>query len=453
MEFISGVHSTTEALFAELTAIHSATSQAIGDELLWCQSMPAILPKDSEIPLADYGESNVGRLKTLYRRGLGLRYGRSMQSIAGVHYNFSLTDNFWNHLKNLEGSNEPLQEFKNTKYFHLIRNYKRYSWLLVYLFGASPVVDESFLEGKEHNLEKLTNDTFYSPEAIALRMGGLGYTSKAQEDIQICYNQLSTYIKTLENARKTPYPAYSKIGLKNSDGEHLQLNDHLLQIDNEFYSNIRPKNIARTRESALGALYHRGVEYIEVRILDVNPFDPLGIDKDQVNFLHLFLLWCLTSESPKLGTEECDRLEENLDLIVRYGRKDGLELMEGNSKVSRDEYLKKIMDSIAEFSSPIFEIDKDYKVAFENQMAKIENKDLLIVNKVLSESNRGFIKSSLSHSLAFHEEFLQTPIPENYDFNHLAAASVHVEELERTNDKRSFDEFLKFYFEEIKLPV
>lgn len=309
------------------------------------------------------------------------------------------------------------------------------------------------LKGKNHELEKLTDDTFFSPHGFSLRMGGLGYTSEAQKEISICYNQLATYIETLEKARRTTYPPYSKIGLKNDEGEHLQLNDHLLQIDNEFYSNIRPKNLAKTRESALGSLYNRGIEYIEVRILDVNPFDPLGIDKEQVNFIHLFLSWCLSIDSPKISKEECDRLDFNLDQIVRFGRKETLILNDGTDTTERDELVKKLMGEIETFSKSIRELDSDYELAFTEQNKKIENKDLLLVNRVLNDSKTGFVKSSLEHSRVFHEDFLETPLSDKYDFEELAKASILAEEMERKKDKRSFDDFLKFYFEDIKLPL
>lgn len=453
LEFITGVHANTNDLLQELEDIHSVATRSLGEEMLWAQSMPAILPRDIDIPIAYYGESNVGKLKSLYRRGLGSRYGRSMQSIAGLHYNFSFSDSFWEHLKKLEDSDLSLMDFKNEKYFHMIRNYRRYSWLLVYLFGATPSVDESFLKGKDHNLERLNANTFYNPQGISLRMGGLGYTSVAQEEISVCYNQLDTYIKTLEHARLTPYAAYTKIGLKNSNGEYLQLNDHLLQIDNEFYSNIRPKNIARTRESALGALYHRGIEYIEVRLLDINPFEPLGVNKDQINFLHLFLSWCLSKTSDIISKTECDEIDFNYDQIVRFGRTKNLELCYQGEKTSKEIELKKMMEDISEFSKPLFELDSDYKDAFETQLKKIESSDFLLANLTLEQSKDGFIQSTLKNSLLAKNHFKNQPISNKYDFEALALASFAAEEEVLAKDKRTFDEFLKFYFDDIKLPV
>lgn len=453
LEFITGVNSSTTDLIDELLAIHVETTKSLGDELLWCQSMPALLPEDSLIPLANYGDSNIGKLKTLYRKGLGLRYGRSMQSIAGIHYNFSLSDSFWENLKKSEKSDLSLMEFKNEKYFHLIRNYRRHSWILIYLFGATPVVDENFLVNKKHQLEKLTDGTFFTPHGISLRMGGLGYTSKAQEDISICYNQLDTYISTLEKARQSSYNPYTKIGLKGGQGEHLQLNDHLLQIDNEFYSNIRPKNLAKSRESALGALYNRGIEYIEVRLLDVNPYTPLGIDKHQINFLHLFLVWCLNSDSPKITKEECLQIDSNFDQIVKFGRKKSLKLVSENTEVPKQELLQQVFAEIEMSSESILVTDKDYRAAFDTQMLKIESVDNLLSTKVLEAAKSGFVKSTLAESLEAKEILLKIEDSKKMDFKKLAATSIQVEEQERLKDTRTFDEFLKVYFKDIKLPI
>ncbi len=452
LEFITGVHHSTDDLLKELTDIHTFTARNLGREMIWCQSMPALLPEnDSDIPLAYYGESNVGKLKTLYRRGLGHRYGRSMQSIAGVHYNFSLSDSFWESYKTELKSDKSLMDFKNEQYFHLIRNYRRYSWILVYLFGATPTVDASFVKDKKHNLEKLTNNTYFSPEGTSLRMGGLGYTSSAQEGIGICYNRLDTYIETLEKARLTSYGDYTKIGLKNSKGDHLQLNDHLLQIDNEFYSNIRPKNLAKSRESALGALHNRGVEYIEVRLLDVDPFSPMGINRDQIHFLHLFLLWCLCSDSDLIDSKECAELDSNFDQIVRFGKKKNLELFVNGKKEAKLDVMKKLFSDMENFGEVLFKHNPEYKKAFEIQLACIENEDKMLSHKVLETSRIDFLAAFKKQSLIAKESFLNDSTDDQHDYKSLAANSIAEESIVRDADKREFDEFLKFYFDDIKL--
>src|SRR5665647_342955 len=164
LELITGVHSTVAACLDELAHIHQFVYRHIGDELLWCGSMPCNLPDEQAIPIARFGQSNVGRAKTLYRTGLAHRYGRRMQLISGLHYNFSLPEHSW-----------PMADFRDADegYFALIRNFRRHAWLLLYLFGASPAVCASFVEGRSHELQELAPGTLYLPYATSLRMSRL----------------------------------------------------------------------------------------------------------------------------------------------------------------------------------------------------------------------------------------------------------------------------------------
>ena len=177
-----------------------------------------------------------------------------MQTISGIHYNFSLP--------------EPLS---NDAYFALIRNFRRHSWLLLYLFGASPAVCASFVADRAHELERLSEDTFYLPYATSLRMGRLGYQSEAQSSLAVSYNSLESYAASLQDALTKPYPAYEAIGIRDGD-DYRQLATSLLQIENEFYGTIRPKRVIRPGERPLHALRERGVEYVEVRLMDLDPF-------------------------------------------------------------------------------------------------------------------------------------------------------------------------------------
>jgi glutamate--cysteine ligase len=450
LEFITGVHTTTDDVLNELDDIHAYTAKSMGSELFWPSSMPGKLSGEKLIPLAYYGESNVGKLKTLYRKGLGLRYGRSMQSIAGVHYNFSLSENFWSYLHKTENSELELTDFKNQKYFHLIRNFQRYRWLLMYLFGSSPAVDKSFLVGKKHELEASGSETFYTKDGISLRMGGLGYTSKAQEQIGICFNSLPTYIKTLENARLTSYKDYENIGLK-KDKEYLQLNSNILQIDNEFYSTIRPKAVAKSRESALMALHNRGIEYIEVRLLDVNPFSNKGIDKDTINFMHLFLSWCLVSPSEKITAKECAVHEENFNTVITQGRKSEVKLIKDDQRVSLVEWAKDVLDQITCFSKEIQKLDSVYSVCIDTQVKKLENIDALPSSKVLSAiSGSSFIKFNRELAAQFKADFKLAKEKED-KFDLFSTFSIEEEKVIRSKDKLDFEGFLDSYFKDIKI--
>ena len=319
LELITGVHSSAEAALAELGDVHHFVCANIDDELLWSASMPCRLGDERHIPVARFGTSNAGRSKNVYRLGLAHRYGRVMQTISGIHYNFSVPETLWPIIAKSRGERLG-SDFVTGAYFDLIRNFRRYSWLLIYLFGASPAVCRSFLRAEtESELEPLDADTLYLPHATSLRMGRLGYQSDAQSSLHISYNSLAQYTASMRKALTAPYPAYEAIGVK-VDGEYRQLSNTLLQIENEFYGTIRPKRRARSGERPLDALHDRGVEYVEVRCQDLDPFLPLGIDEPACRFLDVFLLMCLLRDSPPDSRKESDILCANQRAVVERGR-------------------------------------------------------------------------------------------------------------------------------------
>jgi len=314
LELITGVHADAESCLAQLTEIHQfvyRTMAPLGDERLWVGSMPCGLPTDETIPLGRYGSSNIGRAKSVYRMGLGHRYGRRMQTISGIHYNWSLPG------------------LSNDETFALIRNFRRHSFLLLMLFGASPALCSSFVAGRDHGLVPVADDamhTLHLPHATSLRMGRLGYQSDAQATLQVSYNSLESYAASLHAALTRPYPPYEAIGIRNLGGEYNQLATSLLQIENEFYGTIRPKRVIRTGERPLHALRQRGVEYVEVRCMDLDPFEPVGINAQTMRFIDLFLLHCLLTPSAPDTPEEIAALGRNQHRAAAFGRQPGLKL-------------------------------------------------------------------------------------------------------------------------------
>ncbi len=319
VELVTGAHLSPEATLQELTELHQftySTMKALGDEMLWVSSMPCGLPTDETIPIARFGSSNVGRAKSVYRMGLSHRYGRRMQTISGIHYNWSLPG------------------VSSEQYFALIRNFRRQAFLLLYLFGASPAVCSSFVAGRQHELQTLNNGTMYMPHGTSLRMGRLGYQSDAQASLAVSYNSLDGYGASLQDALTRPYPAYEAVGIRNPGGDYNQLATTLLQIENEFYGTIRPKRVIHPGERPLHALRERGVEYIEVRLMDLDPFEPVGINAQTMRFLDVFLLHCLLSDSPKDTPQEIAELKHNQHQTAARGREPGLKLKRGGQEVT-----------------------------------------------------------------------------------------------------------------------
>ncbi|MEE2820312.1 MAG: glutamate--cysteine ligase [Pseudomonadota bacterium] len=306
LEFVTGTHVSPHAAIQELEELHIFASSVLKDERIWPLSMPCQLPEsDSDIPLAYYGESHIGRLKTIYRRGLGFRYGRQMQTIAGVHFNLSFSDDFWTWKAALDGHPEDADHrlIRDHGYFNTIRNFRRIQWLIMLLTGSSPSVDESFRLLATDRFT-VTGRTRLAEGATSLRMSDLGYQSAAQESINISFNNLDTYCDTLSNAVHHPWPTYEGLGLKDDDG-FKQLNTAVLQIENEYYSSIRPKRIQQPGERPVRALINRGVEYLEVRAIDLNPFAPNGISEHEASLITLLMTASALADSPLNTTEEC----------------------------------------------------------------------------------------------------------------------------------------------------
>jgi len=358
LELITGVHTSVEDCLAELTRIHQYTYRVLqeaGEERLWVGSMPCGLPTDETIPLGRYGSSNVARAKSVYRMGLGHRYGRRMQTISGIHYNWSMPG------------------LSNQEHFALIRNFRRHAFLLLALFGASPAVCSSFVAGREHGLQALSEHTLedpraaprastapggetgtpgsggtlFKPFATSLRMGRLGYQSEAQSQLAVSYNSLEGYAASLHEALTQPYAPYESIGVKNLGGEYNQLATTLLQIENEFYGTIRPKRVIHPGERPLHALRERGVEYIEVRCMDLDPFEPVGINAQTMRFLDVFLLHCLLADSPPDTPDELAELGRNQHRTAAFGREPGLMLERNGREVPLADWAAELLDGMA----------------------------------------------------------------------------------------------------------
>ncbi|MCR8922229.1 glutamate--cysteine ligase [Dasania sp. GY-MA-18] len=417
LELITPVFPTIDGALASLDEVHTYVYSQLDNELLWTASMPCQLPADEQIPVARYGSSNVAEMKTTYRIGLGNRYGRAMQTISGIHYNFSLPEALWPHLQQqstAELQALSLQDYKTESYFHLIRNFRRISWLLPYLYGASPAVSKCFLQGQQHNLQALDESTLYLPHATALRMGDFGYQSNAQNGLAICYNTIANYIETLKQAIVTEHPDYQKIGIK-KDGQYQQLSTALLQIENEFYSTIRPKRVTKSGEIPLGALQQRGVEYIEVRSIDVNPYLPLGIDKDQIRFIDCLLLFCLFDDSPKCDADDRARIDANFKAVVNHGRQPGLQLQQRSGNIAMTDWAEELLQGMTAMAKHLDQLHggDNYQRVCQQQLEKLHNPALTPSAKILADmqqNQQSYFEFALAQSQQHYANFTQAAV-------------------------------------------
>lgn len=322
LEFITPVDGNIDHMLDFLRDIHRYVARHLGDERMWPLSMPCFIGNEQDITLAQYGSSNLGRFKTLYREGLKNRYGALMQTISGVHYNFSLPLRFWQARAGVQDA-ESGKAAISDGYFRLIRNYYRFGWVIPYLFGASPAICGSFLNGRETALPfERQGGTLFLPYATSLRLSDLGYTNKSQSNLGITFNHLDEYVVALKRAIHTPSEEFSRLGVVDQ-GHYRQLNANVLQIENELYAPIRPKRVTRDDESPSDALLRAGIEYIEVRSLDINPFSPIGVEAEQCRFLDLFLIWCVLADAPEMSSDELLCTRQNWNRVILEGRKPG----------------------------------------------------------------------------------------------------------------------------------
>ena len=453
LEFITPVNNNVEQLLNGLTETHAFSVRHLNGQRLWPVSMPCYVKDEKQIPVARYGSSNTGMMKTLYRKGLTYRYGALMQIISGVHFNFSVSQELWQSLYELSDKQLSYDDFISESYFGLIRNYRRLVWVLPYLFGASPALCSSFIKDQKTDLkfEKTGHGTLYLPYATSLRMSDLGYTNKEQEELNISYNSLPEYLAGVNAAIKMPSANFANIGVK-VDGEYRQLNANVLQIENEFYSPIRAKRVTRSGEKPSEALARAGVEYIEVRALDVNPFSPIGIEVTQVRFLDLFLLYCLLTQSPKSEASEEARLSANLKAVVLEGRKPGLELLTANGSRSLKSWLEELFDALQPLAVLLDGEATDYQVALAHWRKAVEDPNLTLSGQVLQNViNKGQDHGQWVMTLAqqYYQFFVDYPLSSETVVQYQAEASSSLNkqaELEAAQRSVSFDDYLEDYF-------
>ena len=456
MEFITPVSTSIEESLQTLEDIHSFVYSRIGDEILWSTSMPCQLGDDKDIPVAQYGSSNVATMKTVYRYGLGHRYGRVMQTIAGIHYNFSMPQAYWEDAWRSAGKPGCLQDYISERYLGLIRNFRRYSWLLIYLFGASPAVCGSFLRNRDnHGLQPFGDGhSLHLPYGTALRMGDLGYNSDAQKDLRICYNSLPNYVETLRQAIMQPHPDYARFSCGRG-GDYQQLNDSLLQIENEFYSPIRPKRVTRSGETPLHALTERGIEYIEVRCVDVSPFAPLGLDAQEIRFLDTFLLFCLFKDSPPCDDAEQDGMATNMEAVVSRGREPGLRLRTWSGERPLADWGKDLLESMRDIAEALNTAhdSRGYTESLREQLAKIADPELTPSARVLREMREQglpFFRVGLGYSQRWAQQFREHALsPEKITaFEEQARRSLQAQAELEAEEEISFEQYLANFYEQ-----
>ena len=454
LEFITPPYTDAQEALGFLRRLQHYVYSRLDRELLWSASMPCVVEGESFIPLARYGSSNAATMKTVYRRGLGYRYGRAMQVIAGAHYNYSFPVDFWPVYRELLGESRPLQDFISDRYFHTIRNLQRYGWLVPYLFGNSPAICKSFLWDMPTELEDFDEHTCYAPYATSLRMCDIGYQNSQEDEtgFKACYDSLPAYVDSLTRAIETPCPRYEAIGVK-VNGKYRQLNANILQIENEYYSSVRPKQVPEFNEKPTHALHRRGVRYIELRSLDINMFDPLGISETQCRFLETFMAFCLFMDSPVISSGERREIDSNLDAVCYRGRKPGLELQRNGEPVTLTDWAHELLEAMQGFAAlyDSLQPQSGHIAALSEQQAAVREPDLTPSARILAgmrQHGEGHFRFA-QRMARQHQEYFMNLAPDPEGFAMLDEAmekSLAGQQALEASDNQTFDEFLADYF-------
>ena len=453
LEFVTPPFRDRADVAKHLDGLHRFVVRNVGDEILWAASMPCEIPGDEAIPIARYGSSNSGRLRHLYRVGLAHRYGRMMQVIAGVHFNYSLAPGFWPLLAGSGAAHGEHRTWHGTgralvdsHYFGLIRNLFRHGWLLLYLFGASPAVSRRFLPAGAPDLEPLGEDTWYARFGTSLRMSDVGYTNRVPGGIGIRYDDLYSYAASLYRAITTPHPPWEALGVRRG-GEYRQLNANLLQMENEYYSSVRPKQPTRRGERPTEALQRRGVRYVELRSIDLDPSSPIGLTEDRMAFLEVFMLFCLLYESPPLGAAERQAIDTNQRRAAVGGRDPSATLVRDGNEVSLQAWASEILDELAAVADLLRTPEDDPAATIERARASVESPERTPSARVLEEMEaRGgswfeyALEVSHRHAETLRSEAL--PEAERLRFEEEAASSMARQAALEAGDTASFEEDL-----------
>ena len=435
-----------------LENIHHFVSHKIEDEIIWPLSMPPFIQSDGEIPIASYGSSNLALFKQTYRNGLSHRYGRIMQTISGIHFNYSLPKQIWKSSLFTE-ENSVSKKLRAKIYFRTLRNLHRMNWLILYFFGASPIATKNFLSNKNKGFKKLDNQTYYLPYATSMRMSDLGYQNINQSKVGISLNSLQDYIFDLQKATITKCDDFHKID-KSTRENYPQINSNILQIEDEYYAVSRPKSSNVSNQRLTSKLHDKGVDYIELRSLDINPFQRVGIDLDTIYFLEVFLIYCTLHSSPTIKSDEIEEIKQNDLLVATRGREHGLLLINNGTKISLKNWANQILDEMIYIAGFLDNKTTNFSNIIRKFSSQITDPEQtlsgVLLNKILTEKV-DFQELGRILGSEYKNYYMSLETSENSDWTFLEEESTDSKkrqtELEQDNDQ-SFEDFIKEYFDE-----
>tara|TARA_B110000116_G_C16795085_1_gene566138 strand:- start:867 stop:2423 length:1557 start_codon:yes stop_codon:yes gene_type:complete len=433
-----------------LDDVHHFISCNLEDEILWPFSMPVAINAEEDIPIAYYGPSNLGAFKRIYRNGLSHRYGRMMQAISGVHYNYSVPNSIWQSslFKNMEIDSKRV---RSAAYFNMLRNIYRINWLILYLFGASPTITRNFLTEDNHSFKQLDKQTLFLPYATSLRMSNFGYQNTRRKKLEVSINSIAEYISGLRKATNTAHSEFAKIQKKNTNFQ-AQINENILQIDDEYYAVARAKSKIISDQRTTSKLNQGGVDFIELRSLDLNPFSRIGIDKETTLFLEVLLAYCFIKQGQYFTDDEITSINHNDALVATKGREPMLKLLKDGETISLKDWGNQIIENLLPIAAVLDSNKNQYTEAVDQMREKINDSNQTLSGRLLDKiynNNMSFIELGENIGKANKMHYLNLNQSENASWDLLEKETIdsHTQQKKlENNDGESFEAFVENYF-------
>ncbi|EOU1805856.1 bifunctional glutamate--cysteine ligase GshA/glutathione synthetase GshB [Clostridium perfringens] len=364
LEMVTPVCNTLEEVYSFICNLNKVVSLEImkNGEFLWPQSNPPILPREEEIPIAKLSN----REDELYRENLSYKYGKKKQVISGIHYNFSFKEEFIKLLYKELKVEKDFREFKDDIYLRMARNFQKYHWLLIYLTGASPVFHESYIDEIKKDGEILGEDSYYIKDDTSLRNSSYGYKNK--KDYYVSYNSIGEYASDIKNLVK----------------------DKEIQSIKEYYNPIRLKSLGS--EDMLESLLHKGIDYLEVRLLDLDPLSIQGVSKETLYLVHLFMIYTLLKENKEITYKDQEEFFKNHDMVALKGRNEDAVIHENGVPVLLKDKGREILSEMDEIVEILFSNNEEFKNVIKRALEKINNPHDTISEKLIKDiKEEGYI--------------------------------------------------------------
>lgn len=370
IEMITPPLSNVEDTYKFLNTLYDIVAMNIGDEYLWPQSMPCIIPDDDKIPVAKYN----GEVKnTEYREMLLKKYGGKKQLISGIHFNFSFGDDLIEKLYKSSKYEGTIEEFKDDVYLKTARNFLRYRWIIIYLFGGTAAIHHTYSENCKRNLKEFTEDSFSGEGAISYRNSDCGYKNKVK--IFPDYSSVERYVNSVKGF----------------------IDNKVISCHKELYSAVRikPYDTANFFDSLLS----RGIQYLEFRCIDINPFEKCGISYDDLKFLQIFMVYLLVKEESKYDNWQDDALK-NENIISVNGQND-VYLMRDGIKIKKKLYAEEIIREIIKLNDD-FKLDREDVIT--KMLKKFEDKNKTYSHKLYEMIKKdGYVSSDMNLAKKYKE--------------------------------------------------